>query len=70
MYTELINDLMLELLTCKIMNIYTSDNVKISIGISGIPKDQIEFKSFGIVVNETGRKVWYFYSNIHKIEVY
>lgn len=70
MYTELINSLMIELLTCNIMNIYTSDDVKITIGISGISKDQIEFKSFGIVINEPGKKVWYSYSNIHKIEVY
>lgn len=69
MYSELINDLTIELYSCKILNIYTSDK-KIIIGVGGIPKENVEFNSFGIIIKEAGRNVWYSYNDIKKIEVY
>ena len=69
MYSELISDMTFNLLECNIMNIYTLDK-KIVIGLWGMEKDCIEFKSMGIVIKSDTHTVWYPYSSIDKIEVY
>ena len=69
MYSEFISDMSFNLLECKIMNIHTIDE-KIVIGLGGIDKGDIEFKSLGIVIKNETHSTWYPYSSIKKIEVY
>lgn len=69
MYNEVISDMSFNLLECDIMNIYTL-NEKIVIGLGGIKKDCIEFKSMGIMIKSDTHITWYPYSSISKIEVY
>lgn len=69
MYSEIINDLTVVLFSCRILNIYTSDE-KIIIGIGGIPKENVEFNAFGIIIKDVGKTIWYSFNDIKKIEVY
>ena len=69
MYSEFISDMTFNLLECKIMNIYVLHE-KIVIGLGGIEKDCVEFKSMGISIKSETHITWYPYSSIDKIEVY
>lgn len=69
MYSDIVNDLTVALFSCRILNIYTSDE-KLIIGIGGVPKEDVEFNAFGIVIQYVGKKVWYSFDDIKKIEVY
>ena len=69
MHANIVNDLTIALFSCRILNIYTSDE-KIIIGAGGMPKENIEFNSFGVVVKDIGREKWYSFYDIKKIEVY
>ena len=69
MNEDVINDLMTALITCQILNIYTSDE-KIIIGVGGIPPENIEFNSFGVIIKDINKKTWYSFNHIKKIEVY
>ena len=69
MNEDVINDLMTALITCQILNIYTSDE-KIIIGAGGISPENIEFNSFGVIIKNINKSTWYSFNDIKKIEVY
>ena len=69
MYSEFVSDMTFNLLECNIMNIYAL-NEKVVIGLGGIDKDCVEFKSMGISIKSDTHIIWYPYSSISKIEVY
>ena len=69
MYSELISDITFKLLECNIMNIYTL-NEKVVVGLGGIEKDCVEFKSMGMLIKGDTHTTWYPYFSIYKIEVY
>lgn len=69
MNEDVINDLMVALIDCKIVNIYTSDE-KVIIGIGGTPPENVEFNSFGVIIKDINKDIWYSFNDIRKIEVY
>ena len=69
MYDDFISEMTFNLLECNIMNIYTSDE-KVVIGLGGVNKDCVEFKSIGVAIKIDTHITWYPYASIQKIEVY
>ena len=69
MYKDFKTNLMLAILSYKIVNIYINQE-KIVIGEGGVAKDFISFRPFGFYIKEHNSAKWYSYSNITKIEVY